>query len=262
MKYKWKDKVRIKSKKELECISEVTNDMLKNGGTVMTIACLVEDADAYIMKEDGDFHFLWTDEMIECKVEEETKNWADVSIPDDPYTVTYDSPSMNDSMNKNNIHNEIILPRGYIFKDENGNVINATKIVLEKREYPNTYEECCDVLSISSYYKLRYYTYEHGYNEYATSNQLCSLQDKLNILGKLIICRNAYWKLYGDEMGLGKPWEPDNDNICNSIVRHSNEITKKHGWGNFNILEFPTPEMRDTFYENFKKDIEECKELL
>lgn len=29
--------------------------------------------------------------------------------------------------------NEFNLPNGYIFKDENGNVINATKIVLEKK---------------------------------------------------------------------------------------------------------------------------------
>ena len=37
----------------------------------------------------------------------------------------------------------IHCPEGYIFKDENGNVINATKIVLEKKkkEYPKTYEE-------------------------------------------------------------------------------------------------------------------------
>ena len=39
--------------------------------------------------------------------------------------------------------NEFNLPEGYIFKDENGNVINATKIVLEKKEkeYPKTYKE-------------------------------------------------------------------------------------------------------------------------
>ena len=45
---------------------------------------------------------------------------------------------------------EIIRNDGYIFKDENGNVINATKIVLEKKkkEYPKTYEECCKVLGI------------------------------------------------------------------------------------------------------------------
>ena len=40
-------------------------------------------------------------------------------------------------------------PEDYIFKDENGNVINATKIVLEKKkkEYPKTYEECCKVMN-------------------------------------------------------------------------------------------------------------------
>lgn len=30
--------------------------------------------------------------------------------------------------------NEFELPNGYIFKDENGNIINATKIVLEKKK--------------------------------------------------------------------------------------------------------------------------------
>ena len=29
------------------------------------------------------------------------------------------------------------------------------------------------------------------------------------ILQKLIICRDVYWKIYGEQMGLGKPWEPD-----------------------------------------------------
>ena len=38
---------------------------------------------------------------------------------------------------------QIIRNDDYIFKDENGNVINATKIVLEKKkkEYPKSYEE-------------------------------------------------------------------------------------------------------------------------
>lgn len=39
-------------------------------------------------------------------------------------------------------------PSGYVFKDENGNVINATKIVLEKKkkEYPKTYEEFVELV--------------------------------------------------------------------------------------------------------------------
>ena len=88
-----------------------------------------------------------------------------------------------------------ICPEGYIFKDENGNVINATKIVLEKKkkEYPKTYKECCRVIG----YALEGETII-GYK----APLLRSLQD-------LLICRDAYWKIAGEEMGLGKPWEPD-----------------------------------------------------
>ena len=32
------------------------------------------------------------------------------------------------------LKHEVILPEGYIFKDGNGNIINTTKIVLEKKE--------------------------------------------------------------------------------------------------------------------------------
>ena len=44
--------------------------------------------------------------------------------------------------------NEFNLPEGYIFKDENDNVINATKIVVEKnkKEYPKTYDGCAKEL--------------------------------------------------------------------------------------------------------------------
>ena len=43
---------------------------------------------------------------------------------------------------------EITRNEEYEFRDENGNVINAMKIVLEKKkkEYPKTYEECRKVL--------------------------------------------------------------------------------------------------------------------
>ena len=53
-----------------------------------------------------------------------------------------DVPTMTTEFVK---ENGIPCPEGYQFVDENGNVINATKIVLEKKkkEYPKTYEECC-----------------------------------------------------------------------------------------------------------------------
>ena len=86
-------------------------------------------------------------------------------------------------------------PESYIFKDENGNVINATKIVLEKKkkEYPKTYEEC-------------WYELKHDINHDKVEGYK---SDILSALQKLLVCRDAYWKIAGEEMGLGKPWEPD-----------------------------------------------------
>lgn len=156
------------------------------------------------------------------------------------------------------------LPDGYHFTDENGNVIDAKKIQLVKNApcYPTSYNECCDVLSMeyAKHYNLRYFTYERGFYEYATTDKLCSLQDKLNILGKLIICRNAYWKIAGDELGLGKPWEPDFDNL--STNHEFIKISKGCFYYSSRLLVFPTIEMRDAFYNNFKFLIEQCKELL
>ena len=138
-------------------------------------------------------------------------------------------------------------PEGYIFKDENGNVINATKIVLEKKEkeYPKTYEECSDILSV--------YT-DHDISGYKL----------LWAFKKLLVCRDAYWKIAGEEMGLGKPWEPDwsDTSIKYCLERDFDAINKNVSNHKGHTFAFPTAEMRDAFYENFKELINECKELL
>ena len=142
-------------------------------------------------------------------------------------------------------------PDGYIFKDENGNVINATKIVLEKKKkgYPKNYEECCEILDITPIRRIG----DIGYK-----------RTLLNVFEKLLICRDAYWKIAGEEMGLDKPWEPsDSDYITGRIcifVHKGNIICDTPAQEC--ILTFPTEEMRDAFYENFKELIESCKELL
>ena len=140
--------------------------------------------------------------------------------------------------------------------------VENNKIILKpiKTEYPKTYKECCDVLLIAPYYNLRYHTYEHCYNEYATSNTLLSLENKLNTLGKLIICRDAYWKIAGKQKGVGKPWEPDWDNL--STNHEFIKINKGCFTYSSRLLVFPTEEMRDAFYENFKHLIEQCEKLL
>lgn len=63
---------------------------------------------------------------------------------------------------------------------------------LHKPKYPKTYVECAKILNCFSA------AYIDGYKN--------ALFEKLQ---ELIICRDAYWKIAGEQMGLGKPWEPD-----------------------------------------------------
>jgi co-chaperonin GroES (HSP10) len=218
-------------------------------------------------------------EEEEIEFTEEDKFWCDIMSESDPTTY--------------------VLPQGYQFKDENGNVINAQKIVLEKllspkfkkgdrikdkgnrvwyvvqvgnkhydishipdglgyfvpmedqddyelfpdRELPKTFEECVSVLE--------------GENRMSL--------ELMNTFRKLIDARNAYWKIAGEEMGLGKLWEPDwtNYNEYKFVIGvNENKIIKCYNTIAQFVLAFPTEEMRDAFYENFKEEIKICKELL
>lgn len=161
------------------------------------------------------------------------------------------------------------LPDGYVFKDENDNVINATKIILEKKkkEYPKTYEECCKILGVDSgnFLSIRNLYRDDGDEE--TTNYERDLLGKFDYLWQLIICRAAYWKIAGEEMGLGKPWEPDflNPTRETRYFLFCTGITIEKGQAAFptnKVLIFPTEEMRDVFRETFDKDLEFCKELL
>jgi len=252
MEYKVGDKVRIKS---LDWYNENKDDnreiKFENGifttlksiflGQIMTIEEITLEKQ-YILMEDM-YKTLWTDEMIEGLVEEETK------------PLTYEETvEIIEAMQ--GIGDSWECPQGYQFVDENGNVISATKIVLEKKkkEYPKTFLECCDVLNIGN-------LIERGVKGYKA--------ELFDTLQKLLICRDAYWKIAGEDLGLGKPWEPDYDSgvdkygiICmNGVVQESNPTTNWERHLN-KVLDFPTPEMRDAFKENFDKDLEFCKELL
>ena len=161
------------------------------------------------------------------------------------------------------------LPDGYEFRDENGNIINAKKIVLEKKKpkYPKSYEECAEILGFKPIHGLALQlVVSSGFS--ISDTQICAfernLTTRLEYFRKLLICRDAYWKIAGEEMGLGKPWEPERTEFVFSIGRISGSLLGKilrHN-GKTTILEFPTPKMRDAFYENFIDLIEECKELL
>ncbi len=131
------------------------------------------------------------------------------------------------------------LPNGFELQED-----GYFSWINKKPKYPTTYEECCNIIEFSRY----------------DVKIILLLENVRNLL----ICRDTYWKIAGDELGLGKPWEPDWNEETDkfTISNKCNKIYLNNTAWYAEVLSFPTAEMRDAFYENFKDLIERCKELL
>ncbi len=133
---------------------------------------------------------------------------------------------------------------------------DKTFIVKKKLQYPKTYKECCDALGLK--------TMDNDAQGYKA--------DLIINFQELLIARDVYWKIAGEQMGLGKPWEPDWVDgkqqkffitTFNSQIELNLCATHSYAIGRHNhILAFPTEEIRDAFHGNFKDLIERCKTFL
>ena len=140
---------------------------------------------------------------------------------------------------------KILPPNGYLIgkitQVDNGMLIEFVK---KQTQYPKTYNECCEITK----------------NVAKTTHELDIAYNPHLIYDfqKLLICRDAYWKIADN-------WKPDwnNDTQFKYIItcRRNNIIKDTYTAKNCTFA-FPTEEMRDAFYENFKDLIDKCKELL
>lgn len=133
------------------------------------------------------------------------------------------------------------IPEGYEFAgiDDDKHQAIFERI---KPKYPKTHNECCDVLGLP-------------YMQLGVVGYKC---ETLLYLQKLLLYRDAYWKLAGD-------WRPNVEDEKQDKYAISNvggKLSPEY-YGSYNsILCFPTREVRDIFFETFKDEIEKCKELL
>lgn len=136
------------------------------------------------------------------------------------------------------------IPEGFEFdKVENDEIVLKPK----KKALPKTYEECCEVIGISRH-------------DVEIDLPQPYQQNMFNLF-KLLICRDAYWKLADDwSFNIGG----NSQEVVYAITIWGTGILKDfyHALNCNRILVFPTEEMRDAFYENFRDLINECKELL
>ena len=156
------------------------------------------------------------------------------------------------------IADKISIPDGYdrmeVITDDNCEfeVVDGKVFVVKKKSvYPNSLKLCADVLDTLPHTK-------NGVNGYC-SNALWRLQ-------QLLICRDAYWKIAGMEMGSSITWIPKFDNCGTQhfciYVDLNGEIERGGVYGGRHLLAFPTEAMMEIFYENFKELIILCKEFI
>lgn len=170
------------------------------------------------------------------------------------YTATMLKPYKKEETMEKEISGAIIdrfiCLEGFEFYDDKGNIINTKEITMKKKkpQYPKTYEECRKIMGIESWNTL------WGEDSTLYEEQTEHLIDALI---RLKVCRDAYWKIAVD-------WKPDwlHNDIkyildFNAVTIYKDAVKRPNY-----VLAFPTEEMRDAFYENFKDLIEECKELL
>lgn len=152
---------------------------------------------------------------------------------------------------------KIDIPKGYEFVGVDD---NNQQVVLEriKPQYPTTYEDCCKVLNITPNNKL-VFSRPSEESEYAYGNLAL-----YNAFDRLKICRDAYWKIVGERMGLGKPWKPDweDGKPKYGLIVSGNRVKKQKSEYVQMKFCFPTEEILDAFCENFDKSINDCKEML
>lgn len=253
MKYKVGDKVRVKS---LEWYNENKNECghVKCNSAIFTenmkVYCDKEVTidgyginNIYTILEDNARH-NWTDNMFvglaESELNEPQYNEQTFKAVDD---VDYVKPVVFENIvfpNENYADKvELCLGDDYEIVVEDGKTF-----VQRKKQYPKTYEECCRVLNV--WYKDDV-AYIAGYQNKLLSN-----------FQKLLICRDAYWKLADN-------WKPNWNNYADYVytIKYNGTHIRLYNYTQeYAILAFPTEEMRDAFFENFKDLIESCKELL
>lgn len=113
---------------------------------------------------------------------------------------------------------------------------------VKKISYPKTYRECCSVLGISVLDN-----YNNGYK----SCEFFNLQ-------KLIVCRDAYWKVFSESNNQNHDVKDIHDiyNFDGKIY-----IGRKSSGVNY-VLRLPSKDACQEFHDNFKSTIDLCKELI
>ena len=150
------------------------------------------------------------------------------------------------------------IPKGYVIDKENS---TDTNIVLKKifeSSRPKTWEEYCKKMQDED--SCYFVDWNLCYSRFGLAPMVSEFANKED--AEAFAALSKLLKLRKDWVGEWKPkWANDYQRkyvICNysDIVAKDTVITASH------CLSFPTPEMRDEFFDCFKDYLEQAKDLI
>ena len=150
------------------------------------------------------------------------------------------------------------IPKGYVIDKENS---TDTNIVLKKifeSSRPKTWEEYCKKMQDED--SCYFVDWNLCYSRFGLAPMVSEFANKED--AEAFAALSKLLKLRKDWVGEWKPkWANDYQRkyvICNysNIVAKDTVITASH------CLSFPTPEMRDEFFDCFKDYLEQAKDLI
>lgn len=175
--------------------------------------------------------------------------------------------SVEDAKEENNVveftskkyPNKVRLDLGteYEIVQEDG----VTYAVKKHLKLPTTYEDCCMIVNMDarlSFHLARTYNKDGNVVAPTLSNKWHEYMAAFETLRRMIICRDAYWKILND-------WEPnwhDKHEIKYVIVNSGGIVANSWCWTDVHTFAFPTQESRDKFLESFKDKLEICKNFI
>ena len=196
-------------------VGDKVHHIIDNENQIITNLIWDEDEDEVLYKITNNFGYVYVNYLQPHKEETMEEN-TDTALAPDLKGEDYSGRRFGYK-----------IPKGYEFECVRNNEIILKPI---KPQYPKTYEECAKILLERA----------------SVRNDIGYQGDLIVTLQKLLVCRDAYWKIAG--------WNP----------QIKGEVFYIHSLPSYlrDLFPMPTAEIRDSFYENFKDLIEACKELL
>lgn len=137
----------------------------------------------------------------------------------------------------------------------------------ELSHYPKNYYECCSVLGVYEQTYLKFGAYSKDVPKTEEDIKIRDYEEKalslVDSIRRIIICRDAFWKVIGLDKGLDGPWSPDwSDSDYYYCLNFNKEGTYTFLSDQYHLLAFPNLDVCELFEKKFASLLSHIREML